>query len=224
MSTADEQRTAEQRIDEEQRHRFEVLSSRLAYTGKMISLRVDEVLMPGGNGAVREVVEHPGAVAVAAIDGEQRVVMIHQYRHPIGRRGWELPAGLLDVSGEDPLVTARRELAEEVGLAARDWSVLVDVAASPGFTDESVRVYLATGLSDVDRPGPMGDEEDDLVIRRIPLAEAVGMTLAGEVASASSIAGLLAAHAVIGGTAEARPATAPWPDQPTAWAARRHPR
>jgi 8-oxo-dGDP phosphatase len=219
MSTEEQQRTEEQ-----ERHRFEVLSSRDAYTGKMIVLRVDEVMMPGGHGAVREVVEHPGAVAVVAIDDERRVVMIHQYRHPVGRRLWELPAGLLDVSGEDPLVTARRELAEEVGLAAADWSVLVDVAASPGFTDESVRVYLAAGLSEVDRPGPMGDEEDDLLVRRFPLAEAARMALAGEVVNASTVAGLLAAHAVIGSTAEARPATAPWPDRPTTWAARRRTR
>lgn len=206
---------------EEQRHRFEVLSSRVAYNGRVIALRVDEVSMPGGSSAVREVVEHPGAVAVVAIDDERHVVMIHQYRHPVGRRLWELPAGLLDVSGEDPLVTARRELAEEVGLAAGDWSVLVDVAASPGFTDESVRVYLATGLSEVDRPGPMGDEEDDLVMHRFPLVEAVRKVLAGEVVTASAVAGLLAAHAVLGGTASARPATAPWPDRPTAWPAHR---
>jgi 8-oxo-dGDP phosphatase len=207
--------------EEEQRHRFEVLSSRTAYTGKMIALRVDEVSMPGGGSAVREVVEHPGAVAVAAIDDERRVVMIHQYRHPVRRRLWELPAGLLDVSGEDPLVTARRELAEEVGLAAGDWSVLVDVAASPGFTDESVRVYLATGLSVVDRPGPMIEEEDDLVVRRFPLVEAVRKVLAGEVVTASAVAGLLAAHAVLGGMASPRPATAPWPDRPSAWPAHR---
>jgi 8-oxo-dGTP pyrophosphatase MutT (NUDIX family) len=206
---------------DEQRHRFEVVSSRNAYNGKMIALRVDEVSMPGGRSAVREVVEHPGAVAVAAIDDERRVVMIHQYRHPVGRRLWELPAGLLDISGEDPLATAKRELGEEVGLAAGDWSVLVDVAVSPGFTDESIRVYLATGLSAVDRPGPTGDEEDDLVVRRFPLDEAVRMALAGEVVSASAVAGLLAAHAVLGGTADPRPPAAAWPDRPTAWPAQR---
>jgi len=209
---------------EQQRHSFEVLSSRTAYSGRMIALRVDEVTMPGGNSAVREVVEHPGAVAMAAIDDERRVVMIHQYRHPVGRRLWELPAGLLDISGEDPLATAKRELVEEVGLAAGDWSVLVDVAASPGFTDESVRVYLATGLTEVGRPGLMGNEEDDLVVRRFPLAEAVRMALAGEIVNASTIAGLLAAHAVTGGKVEARPAAAAWTDRPTAWAARRNAR
>jgi 8-oxo-dGDP phosphatase len=206
---------------ESQRHRFEVRSSRTAYTGRVISLRVDEVSMPGGGSAMREVVEHPGAVAVAAVDDQQRVVMVHQYRHPVGLRLWELPAGLLDVSGEDPLVTAGRELAEEVGLAAAEWAVLVDLAASPGFTDEGVRVYLATGLSSVPRPGPMGEEEDDLLVQRFPLAEAVGMVLAGEIVNASAIAGLLAAHAVLSGTGSARPAQAPWPGRPRSWAARR---
>ncbi|HET8643699.1 MAG TPA: NUDIX hydrolase [Pseudonocardiaceae bacterium] len=206
---------------DDRRHRFEVLSSRTAYAGRVMALRVDEVSMPGGGSAVREVVEHPGAVAVAAVDDEHRVVMVHQYRHPVGRRLWELPAGLLDVHGEDPQLTAKRELAEEVGLAAIEWSVLVDLAASPGFTDEGVRVYLATELTAVDRPGPMGDEEDDLQVRRFPLVEAVRMVLAGEIVNATAIAGLLAAHAVLGGTGSPRPANAPWPGRPTSWAARK---
>jgi 8-oxo-dGDP phosphatase len=205
---------------EQGRHRFEVLSSKTAYVGKVMALRVDQVSMPGEGSAIREIVEHPGAVAIAAVDDERRVVMIHQYRHALRRRLWELPAGLLDVSGEDPVVTARRELAEEVGLAAREWSVLVDVAASPGFIDETVRVYLAGGLSTVGRPGPAGDEEEDLVVRRVPFGEAVRMVLAGEVVNAASVAGLLAAHAVFSGVAPTRPVGAPWPDRPTAWASR----
>lgn len=207
--------------DQDRRHRFEVRSSRTAYTGRVIALRVDEVSMPGGGSAVREVVEHPGAVAIVAVDDRQRVVMVHQYRHPVRRRLWELPAGLLDVSGEDPRLTAGRELAEEVGLTAADWAVLVDLAASPGFTDEGVRVYLATGLSEAARPGPMGDEEDDLLVRRFPLDEAVRMVLAGEIVNASAIAGLLAVQAVFNGAADARPADAPWPGRPSSWAARR---
>ena len=205
----------------QQRHEFRVLSSRTAYAGRVMALRVDEVSMPGGHSAAREVIEHPGAVAIAAIDDEQRVVMIHQYRHPLRRRLWELPAGLLDVSGEEPAITARRELAEETGLAAEDWAVLVDVAASPGFSDEIVRVYLAHGLSTVERPGAGGDEEDDLVVARFALADAVGMVLAGEVVNAASVGGVLAAQAVLGGGAAARPLDAHWPDRPTAWAARR---
>jgi len=202
------------------RHAFEVVSSRTEYTGKVLALRVDEVTMPGDGTAVREVVEHPGAVSVAALDDDDRVVMVHQYRHPLRRRLWELPAGLLDVSGEDPVVTAQRELAEEAGVGARDWAVLVDVAASPGFTDESVRVYLASGLSEVGRLDGTGDEEADLVVRWFPLDEAVRMVLAGEVVNAASVGGILAARLVRSGAAQLRPTDAAWIDRPTAWAAR----
>jgi 8-oxo-dGTP pyrophosphatase MutT (NUDIX family) len=202
------------------RHEFTVVSSTDVHVGRILALRLDTVAMPGGGVADREVVEHLGAVAVAAIDEDGSVVLIHQYRHPLGRRIWELPAGLIDHAGEDPVEAAKRELVEEVGLAARDWSVLVDVAASPGFTDEVVRVFLATGLSVVDRE-ILGDEEADLVARRVPLAEAVRMALAGEVVNGAAVGGLLAAHAVRSGVAGPRPADAAWPDRPTRFAARR---
>jgi ADP-ribose pyrophosphatase len=206
--------------DESERHEFRTVASRDGYLGRVIALRVDEVAMPGDVVARREVVEHYGAVAVVAVDEDGRVVLIHQYRHPLGRRLWELPAGLLDAPGEDDVAAARRELAEEVGLAAAEWAVLVDVAASPGFTDEVVRVYLARGLSEVDREVSQGDEETDLVVRRFPLAEAVRMVLAGEIVNASTVAGLLAAQAVLSGAAQARPVDAPWQDRPTRFAAR----
>ncbi|MCI2422822.1 NUDIX hydrolase [Saccharopolyspora sp. K220] len=201
-------------------HEFTTLASADVYVGKILALRADEVGMPGGGQARREVVEHLGAVAVVALDEHEEVVLIHQYRYPIGRRLWELPAGLLDVAGEDPVRTAQRELAEEAGIAARDWSVLVDVATSPGFTDESVRVFLGTGLSDVDRPAAVGDEEADLVIRRFPLAEAVRMALAGEIVNGPAVAGLLAAQAIRDGRARPRPADAEWRDRPRRFAAR----
>ena len=101
--------------------------------------------MPGGKIVTREIVEHFGAVAIVAMDDEGRVPMVYQYRHPFGRRLWELPAGLLDVNGEAPHLTAARELREEAGLQAQTWRVLVDLDSTPGFSDESVRVYLATG-------------------------------------------------------------------------------
>lgn len=205
---------------EDGRHSFSVLSSRTAYVGRVLALRVDEVGMPGGRGAVREVIEHPGAVAIAAVDDEERIVLIHQYRHPLGRRLWELPAGLLDVSGEDPALTARRELAEEAGLAASEWAVLVDVAPSPGFTDESVRVYLARGLSTVGRLTGTDDEEADLVVERFALDEAARMVLGGEIVNAAAVGGILAATLVCAGSARPRPVDAPWLDRPIAWAAR----
>lgn len=202
------------------RHRFEVLSTEDVYVGRIIALRVDEVAMPGDGRAGREIVEHLGAVAILALDEDDHVTLIHQYRHALGRRIWELPAGLIDLPEEDPVETARRELVEEVGLAAADWSVLVDVAASPGFTDEVVRVYLATDLTMVDRVME-GDEEADLVARRFPLDEAIRMALAGEIVNGAAVGGLLAVHALRTLPAPARPADAPWRDLPTRLPSRR---
>jgi ADP-ribose pyrophosphatase len=193
-------------------HRFETVESQDIYRGAVLALRADEVAMPDGRVARREVVEHFGAVAIAALDEQDRVVLIHQYRHPLGHRLWELPAGLLDEPGEAPRAAAARELAEEVGL--------VDVAASPGFTDEVVRVFLATDLSAAPREVPFGDEEADLVVHRIELTEAVRMVMAGDVVNASSVAGILAAHAVRSGAVSTRPVDAPWPDRPTRLAGR----
>ncbi|WP_199444229.1 NUDIX domain-containing protein [Umezawaea beigongshangensis] len=201
------------------RHEFTTVSSTDVHVGRVVALRVDEVAMPGGGTAKREVVEHLGAVAVAAVDEQDRVVLIHQYRHPLGKRIRELPAGLLDAEGENPVDAARRELAEEVGLAAAEWSTLVDVAASPGFTDEVVRVFLARGLSEVDRE-VMGEEEADLEAERVPLDRAVDMALAGEIVNGAAVAGLLAAQAVLAGRARPRPADAPFTDRPTRFASR----
>lgn len=203
-------------------HEFSVVSSEDIHIGRIVGLRVDEVAMPGSKTAHREVVEHLGAVAIVALDDDNQVTMIHQYRHPIGRRLLELPAGLLDVSGEDPVVTARRELVEEVGLAAQRWETLVDLAASAGFTDEVVRIYLARELSEVDRV-VHGDEEADIVVEQVPLAEAVRMVLSGELINGATVGGILAAHAVVSGAAQPRPVDAPWRDKPTAFAARKHP-
>lgn len=201
-------------------HEFSAVSSSDIYVGKILALRADEVLMPGGVRARREVVEHLGAVAVVALDADDRVVLIHQYRYPLDQRLWELPAGLLDVVGEDPVRTAQRELAEEAGLAAEHWSVLVDIASSPGFTDESERVFLARSLSSVNRPEAVGDEEADLVVHRIPLAEAVRMVFAGDIVNAPAVAGLLAAQAVLEGRGQERPPHAQWRDRPRHFAAR----
>ncbi len=174
--------------------------------------------MPGGAVARREVVEHFGAVAVVALDDHDRVAMVYQYRHPVGRRLWEIPAGLLDVGGEAPALTAARELHEEAGLAAENWSVLADIVTSPGFSDESVRIFLATGLSEIGRP-EAEHEEADLTLDWLPLAAAVQQVLAGEIVNSIAVAGILAAHAVSDRSA-LRPADSPWTDLPRAFAAR----
>jgi ADP-ribose pyrophosphatase len=200
-------------------HEFTVASTRDVHIGRVVGLRIDEVVMPGGGTALREVIEHLGAVAIVALDADGLVTLIHQYRHPLGHRLWELPAGLIDHPAEDPVEAAKRELVEEAGLSAARWETLVDVAASPGFTDEVVRVFLARDLSEVDRE-VLGDEEADLVARKFPLAEAVRMALSGELVNGATVSGVLATQVVLSGGGEARPAGAAWPDRPTRFAAR----
>ena len=204
----------------EPRHEFTTLDSSVPYSGAILALRLDQVAMPNGRQAEREVIEHHGAVGILAVDDQDRVVMIEQYRHPVGRRLWELPAGLLDEPGERPVLAAQRELAEETGLAARTWSVLVDVLASPGFTDEAVRIFLAQGLTEVDRP-EAHDEEADIELSYVPMDEAVRRALSGEIVNASAVAGVLAFAAARAAGTELRPADAPWPDLPTAFEKRK---
>ncbi len=200
-------------------HTFETTSSETLHTGKIFALRKDQVRMPGGKLVTREVVEHFGAVGVVAIDDDGRIPMVYQYRHPFGRRLWELPAGLLDVNGEAAHLTAARELREEAGLQANTWQVLVDLDSTPGFSDESVRVYLATGLTQVDRP-EAHDEEADMTLQWYPMAEAVRLVFSGEIVNSIAVAGILAANAVREGVAQPRPVDAPWVDKSTAFAAR----
>ncbi|RVW04278.1 NUDIX domain-containing protein [Rhodococcus xishaensis] len=202
-------------------HEFDTVGSRDVYSGAIVALRIDRVVMPGGRVADREVVEHHGAVAIAALDDADRLVLIRQYRHPLGRRLWELPAGLLDEPGEDPLDAARRELVEETGLAADHWSVLVDVALSPGFTDESVRVFLATGLYEVGRPDAH-DEEADLEIARVQFDEVVAMALRGDIVSATAVSGILALAAARARPGALRSPDAEWVDRPESFARRKH--
>lgn len=200
-------------------HDFETVASETVYIGNIFALRVDDVRMPHGNIAKRDVVENYGAVAILALDDDRNVVMVYQYRHPFGRRLLELPAGLLDLDGEAPHLSAARELKEEAGLAAAEWRVLVDLDTAPGFSDESVRVYLATGLTDVDRPDGH-DEEADLTLHRVPLDEAVQMVFAGEIVNSIAVAGILAAHAV-DDHATLRSVDAPWLDRSTSFARRK---
>ncbi|MEU4556499.1 NUDIX hydrolase [Micromonospora violae] len=179
----------------EREHRYEVRSRQERYRGRIFDVVTDEVTMPGGGTGLRDLVRHVGAVAVVALDDAGQVVLIRQYRHPVGRHLWELPAGLMDVSGEELPAAALRELAEEADLTAGRVDVLVDLHSSPGFTNEIVRVFLARDLADVpaDERHERHDEEADLQVVRVDLDEAVAMVLAGEITNASAVAGLLAA-------------------------------
>lgn len=202
------------------RHEFETVSSKTIYDGAILALRLDQVAMPGGRVVEREVVEHHGAVAVAALDADDKLVLIDQYRHPVATRLLELPAGLIDVPDEDPLAAAKRELAEETGLAAGRWSVLVDVVLSPGFTDEALRVYLAEDLTTTDQPEPE-NEEADLRVVRMSLDDAAAAAFRGEITNATAVAGILALVAARASGIEPRSADAPWPGRPTTFANRK---
>ena len=176
----------------------------------LITVRTDKVRMPDSSHAERTVVTHIGAVAVLALDEQDRVLMIRQYRHPVARQLWEIPAGLRDVSGEALVDTARRELLEETGYAARDWNALIDSYASPGITSERIRIFLARGIetaqSDYQREG----EEKFLRTAWVPLAEAVQAALAGKLHNGATIQGILAARvASSAGYSGLRPADAP---------------
>lgn len=184
------------------------------YSGPIFTVYTDEVTMSGGATAARDLVENKGAVGVVAIDDVDRVVLIKQYRHPVHRRLWELPAGLRDVRGEDPVVTAGRELAEETDLRADRYDLLVDLHTSPGYSDEAIRLFLARDLSPVpeDARHERTDEEADIEIAWFDLDEAVAMVLRGEITNAAAVGGLLAAaRARDDGWATLRPADTPLP-------------
>lgn len=175
-------------------HEYTVTDSELLVETPIIALRRDSVVMPGGGEAKREIVEHFGAVAVVAVDDGGRVAMVEQYRHAVGRRLRELPAGILDIADEPELECAKRELLEEAGLVADEWEVLVDLVTSPGFADEAVRVFLARGLSAAERP-EAEDEEADMTLHWVGLEDACDAVLRSEIVNSIAVAGILAATA-----------------------------
>jgi ADP-ribose pyrophosphatase len=184
------------------------------YRGPVFTVLTDEVQMPDGQYAARDYVVHIGAVGVVALDERDRIVLVRQYRHPIGYPLWELPAGLIDVDGEDLVEAAARELAEEADLAAARWQLLVDVHTSPGFTNEVIRLYLARGLSEVPEVHRhrRHHEEAELTTARVPLDEAADMALRGEISNAACLIGVLAAARLRAqGWPDPRPVDAPLP-------------
>nr|WP_245167990.1 NUDIX hydrolase [Corynebacterium coyleae] len=186
----------------------------------IIAVRRDSVVMPGGKPANREIVEHFGAVAVVALDDDGRVALVEQYRHSVGKRLLELPAGLLDMYEEDELVCAKRELVEEAGLEAEQWGVLVDLVTSPGFAEEAVRVFVAKQLREVERPDAE-DEEADMDFRWVPLSEAAQMVLRGEIVNSIAVGGILAACRVAEGKAQSRDVSEPFELRPQSLPKRR---
>ena len=170
----------------------EVVSSDLAFEGAVWNVRDDRVRY--GDGEIRrQYVAHTGAVAILALDDEGRVLLIQQYRHPIRHRDWELPAGLLDIAGEEPLEAARRELAEEADLVAETWVPLVSSWTTPGGNDEIIHIFLATGLSAAPTAHEREDEEADIRIEWVSLDDAVAAVLDGRMRNGILGIGVMAA-------------------------------
>jgi ADP-ribose pyrophosphatase len=169
----------------------QLLDRAVVYRGEIITVHRD-TLRQGGQEVVREVVEHADSVAVVALDEDGKVLLVRQYRHPVGGFLWELPAGLLDEPGEDWIDAAQRELAEEAGIAARHWEQLVDLHPSPGMSGERVRVFLARDLRRTEG-GPDPDDDEDLERQWVPLREALDRVRSGDITNGLAVAGLLAA-------------------------------
>jgi ADP-ribose diphosphatase len=176
--------------------REELIESRVLHRGRYLTFRVDKVRRTDGSFATRDVCGHPGAVAIIALDADENVLLVHQWRHPAGGVLLEIPAGTLDVDEvtgavEDPAVAAPRELEEETGMRARSWRHVAAFWTAPGFATELMHLYFATDLvpADADRRGP--DEDENLRLSTVPWRVAVAMAEAGEIRDAKSLVGLL---------------------------------
>ncbi|MCL2810720.1 MAG: NUDIX hydrolase [Clostridia bacterium] len=177
--------------------REEIIGREPRFQGALIRVEQWRVRLPDGSPAQREVVKHPGAAAVVAVDAGGFVALVRQHRPAVDELMLELPAGKLDHPGEDPLACAQRELREETGLAAGHWRLLTTMFTTPGFCDERISLYLATGLSEGEaRP----DTGEFLHVERLPLEEAVSRVLNGEIHDGKTALGLLMAHRVLGDT------------------------
>lgn len=191
---------------------LEVLTSRVLHSGRVFDLVSEDVDLGEGGTVTREFLRHPGAVAIVALDAQERVLLIRQYRHPVRAYLWEVPAGLLDVPGEPLLDAARRELAEEADLRADTWHTLVDYCTTPGASDEGLRVFLARDLSEVPvtERYERGEEELGMQTAWVPLEQAVQAVLSGALHNPSAVVGILAAHAARADRRALLPADAPW--------------
>ena len=193
----------------------EVTASEVVWSGRIVDMIKDHVIVvEGQDPVVREYTRHPGAVAVVVLCGEsggEEILLERQYRHPVKAELWEIPAGLLDIPGEDPRLAAERELAEEADLVADRWDVLVDYFTSPGGSTEPLRIFLARELRDADEPFEREDEEATMEYAWVSLDDALTMVLDGRLHNPSAVIGVLATHAARArGWAGLRPADAPW--------------
>ncbi|WP_432197598.1 NUDIX domain-containing protein [Streptomyces sp. bgisy027] len=196
---------------------WEIRATDTPFVGNKTSVRTDDVVMPDGSVVRRDYQVHPGSVAVLALDDQDRVLLIRQYRHPVRQKLWEIPAGLLDIPGENPLHAAQRELYEEAHVKAEDWRVLTDVYTTPGGCDEAIRIFLARNLSEADGERfVVEDEEADMEHARVPVDELVRGVLAGELHNNCLVVGVLSlvAARASGGLDGLRAADVEWPARP----------
>lgn len=192
-----------------------VTESTTAWSGRIVDMVEDHVVVvEGEEPVVRQYTRHPGAVAVVVMRGEEgaeEILLLRQYRHPVNASLWEIPAGLLDIPGEDSLVAAERELAEEADLKAARWDVLVDFFTSPGGSTEPLRVFLARDLETTETSFEREDEEATMEYAWVSLSDALDWVLAGRLHNPSTVIGILSAHAARGrGWEGLREPSAPW--------------
>lgn len=206
---------AERDLPQDTIERRPVLQHDLLHAGRVWDLVSDRVDLGAAGEVVREYVQHPGAVGCVALDASDRVLLIRQYRHPVGMLDWELPAGLLDVPGEHPWLAAARELAEEADLQADRWHVLADWQNSPGGSSENWRCFLARDLTEVRTDYVREGEEAEIEKSWVPLDDAVEAVLAGRLHNGCTVAGVLASAAARDRDYRTlRPHDAPWPEHP----------
>jgi len=191
-----------------------VTASQVVWSGRIVDMVKDHVIVvEGEEPVVREYTRHPGAVAVVVLRGEsggEEILLERQYRHPVRAKLWEVPAGLLDIPGEDPLVGAQRELAEEADLVAQRWDVLLDIFNSPGCSSESIRIFLARELSQTQTPFDREDEEADFEYQWVKLDDAVTAALQGSLHNASTVCAVLATEAARRRGWDLREVSSPW--------------
>ena len=192
-----------------------VTESTTAWSGRIVDMVEDHVVVvEGQEPVVRQYTRHPGAMAVVAMRGEEgaeEILLLRQYRHPVNASLWEIPAGLLDIPGEDSRVAAERELAEEADLKAARWDVLVDFFTSPGGSTEPLRVFLARDLETTETSFEREDEEATMEYAWVSLSDALDWVLAGRLHNPSTVIGILSAHAARGrGWEGLREPGAPW--------------
>ena len=169
---------------------FKLLQREKKYSGKIIDLTIDRLLYPSGNETIREIIEHPGGAVILCVFENKDILLVKQYRHPFAKEVIELPAGKLD-KNEDPLLCAQRELREETGFAAKQWSKLTSLYATPGFCNEILHVYIAQDVYHHELGNTLEEGEASIEVIRLPIIEAIAMIEREEIIDGKTIAGIL---------------------------------